>query len=118
MGGEAANWDGARARPGPQRFDKPNALVFKHFKKRSSQRLTGEESPESRMREIRTSGLMRGGRETMKLTTTVCLIQRLSSAHSTTIASPDFQLAPKLQILLYNRPSMAAIGRFQKGDDI
>jgi hypothetical protein len=36
-----------------------------------SQRLTEEESPESRMREIRTSGLMRGGEQLTKPTTTV-----------------------------------------------
>jgi 2-keto-4-pentenoate hydratase/2-oxohepta-3-ene-1,7-dioic acid hydratase in catechol pathway len=30
----------------------------------------------------------------------------------------DFQLAPLLKHLLHKRPSMAAIGRFQKGDDI
>jgi hypothetical protein len=40
-----------------------------------SQRLTDEESPESRMREIRPSGLMRGGDIAAKLTTAVSSIR-------------------------------------------
>src|SRR5947208_1716482 len=48
-----------------------------------SQRPTDEMSSESRMREIRLSGLMRGRERLLKLTITVCLTQPALPTHST-----------------------------------
>ena len=61
-----------------------------------NRRLTEEESPESRTREIRTSGLMRGGSKPLKPTTAAGLTQPLASAYSTAVnprvgISPDDQ---------------------------
>src|SRR5262245_21704455 len=56
----------------PVKVRKLQLALYRKAKARLSRRPTDEESSESRMREIRLSGLMRGGEVNTELTTTVC----------------------------------------------